>query len=90
MRKCGARFAVAATLADIALRLPAKSLESALGASNASSHARVGRDVARLAGQRLQFATSAAMTTGARRAVVLTREACAVVVGTIVAQRQGG
>eukprot|EP00964_Phaeocystis_antarctica_P134403 scaffold98695_cov57-Phaeocystis_antarctica.AAC.1 len=88
-RKCEARLAVAAGIADIALRLTAKSLVGASGARDASSHARVGRDVAWLAGQRPQFATSAAVTTWAHRAVALTDEPCAVAVGAVVAHRHG-
>ena len=88
-RKCDARLAVAAGIADIALRLTAKSLVGASGARDASSHARVGRDVAWLAGQRPQFATSAAVTTWAHRAVALTDEPCAVAVGAVVAHRHG-
>ena len=90
MWKRGARLAVAAVLADIALCLTVKGLEGASRASKARSHARVGRDVAWLAGQRMQFTASAAVTTWARRAVALTDEPCAVAVGAVVAQRQGG
>ena len=88
VRKCGASFAIAAVVADEALRLPTESLEGAGFASSARSHVRVGRDVARLARQGLQLSAPAAVAPRARRAVVLAHEPGAVAIGAIVTQRQ--